>query len=162
MGLRRLIWNAPFLSDAKKLEWSPPLWPMRIKVLELSDWRRIRILLPHTLLSRNPGGGLFGGYQAALADPIAAMACVRLFPGYSVWTRALKLDFQHEGTSDLELRFEFSKEMEKLIGQELARKGRSNPTFQYGYYRADGVLCTCVQATIAIRPKGYSKPVKRA
>ena len=32
-------------------------------------------------MSRNPGGVMFGGYQAALADPIAALACARVFPG---------------------------------------------------------------------------------
>ena len=64
--------------------------PMRIKVLEISDdWRTVRIRLPLNAMSRNPGGVMFGGYQAALADPIAALACARVFPGYSVWTRAM-------------------------------------------------------------------------
>ena len=55
---------------------------MRIKVLEIADdWRTVRILLPLNARSRNPGGVMFGGYQAALADPIAALACARVFPG---------------------------------------------------------------------------------
>ena len=45
--------------------------------------------LPLNTVSRNPGGVMFGGYQAALADPIAALACSRIFPGYSCWTRAI-------------------------------------------------------------------------
>ena len=55
---------------------------MRVKVVSLeSNWRNVRIRLPLNTLSRNPGGVMFGGYQACLADPIAALACSRIFPG---------------------------------------------------------------------------------
>lgn len=146
------------MSDAKRIEWFPPFWMMRIKVLELSEgWRNTRIKLPNNWISRNAGGGIFGGFQASLADPIAAMACVRVFPNYSVWTRRLTLDFQHEGNTDLELRFRFLPEQEDAIREELRTKGRSTPSFEYGFYLDDGSLCTVVHATIAIRPKGYSK-----
>ncbi len=67
MNLRRLIWNNRYLNERQRIEWYPPFWLMRIKVLELSeDWRSIRIHLPHTWLSTNPGGSLFGGFQACL------------------------------------------------------------------------------------------------
>lgn len=134
---------------------------MRIKVLELSPcWRRVRILLPHSWIATNVGGSLFGGFQACLADPIAAMSCLKVFPGYSVWTRSLHLDFQHEGRTDLELRFVMSPEQEHQIRVELAEKGRSTPDFEYGFYQADGSLCTLIKARVAIRPKGYKKSRK--
>lgn len=134
---------------------------MSIKVLELSDgWRRIHIRLPRTWVSKNAGGSLFGGFQASLADPIAAMACVRVFPNYSVWTRSLHLDFRHEGRSDLELRFNLCPEQEESIRSQLQEKGRSTPLFEYGFYTRDGTLCTAVAAKVAIRSKGYRKPVK--
>ena len=99
---------ARFISDARRLEIYPPFFLMRIKVLEVSDdWRHIRIRLPLNSFSRNPGGVMFGGYQAALADPIAAVSCARVFPGYSVWTRAMCIDFERGGSTDLELRFDF-------------------------------------------------------
>ena len=44
---------------------------------------------------------------------------------------------------------------EAQIRRELAERGRSTPTFEYGYYRADGLQCTRVRATVAIRPRGY-------
>ena len=57
---------------------------MGLRVLELSDdWRRVRLLLP-LAGNRNPGGGMFGGAMACLADPIAALACSRVFPGHQV------------------------------------------------------------------------------
>src|SRR5262252_10383353 len=146
------------VSDARLLEMYPPFVPMRIKVLEISaGWRNVRILLPLNARSRNPGGVMFGGYQAALADPIAALACARIFPGYSVWTRAMTISFDHGGNSDLEMRFSLTPEQEAAIRIELERDGRSTPSFEYGYFRKDGVRCTVVRNTVAIRPRGYKR-----
>ena len=157
MKLLHLMRFMHFLSDKKKLEYFPPFFLMRAKVTELTpNWGRIRIKLPLTLFSQNMGGCMFGGHQASLADPIAALACVKRFPTYSVWTRSMKVDFQREGSSDLELRFDFTDEQEKTILKDLAETGRSNPVFEYGLYLKDGTLCTHVVNTVAIRPKGYS------
>ena len=91
-----------WLSDSRLLELYPPFLWMRIKVLEIADgWRRVRIRLPLNAISRNPGGVMFGGFQASLADPIPALACARVFPGYAVWTRAMNIDFEHGGSTDL-------------------------------------------------------------
>jgi len=96
---------------------------------------------------------MFGGYQASLADPIPALACVKRFPEFSVWTRRLHLDFRHEGLSDLELRFEFDPDLDRAIRSDLERRGRSTPTFTLSYYRSDGLLCTQVENTVAIRTR---------
>jgi hypothetical protein len=152
----RYFFRAPFLSDTRRLEIYPPFFLMRVKVLEVSDgWRRIRIRLPLNTFSRNPGGVMFGGYQAAVADPIAAIACARVFPDYSVWTRAMSIDFQRGGCTDLELRFDFSSDLEAAIRRELETHGRATPTFEYGYYLKDGSRCSVVRNTVAIRSKGY-------
>jgi acyl-coenzyme A thioesterase PaaI-like protein len=152
----KLVARSGILSDARLLELYPPFVPMRIKVLEIAEhWRTVRILLPLNARSRNPGGVMFGGYQAALADPIAALACARVFPGYSVWTRAMIISFDHGGNSDLEMRFALTPEQEKAIRMELESEGRSTPTFEYGYVRSDGVRCTVIRNTVAIRPRGY-------
>jgi len=154
----RLVTRSGILSDARLLEMYPPFVPMRIKVLEITEgWRSVRILLPLNARSRNPGGVMFGGYQAALADPIAALACARIFPGYSVWTRAMAVSFDHGGNSDLEMRFSLTPVQEADIRIELGREGRSTPSFEYGYFRRDGVRCTVVRNTVAIRPRGYKR-----
>jgi hypothetical protein len=100
---------------------------------------------------------MFGGYQACLADPIAALACAKVFPEYSCWTRAMAIDFQRGGSTDLELRFEFSEEQEEAIRAELREKGRSTPSFTYGFYLENGMLATKIVNTVAIRAKGYIK-----
>jgi len=154
----RYVSRSGLLSDARLLEMYPPFVPMRIKVLEISEgWRNVRIRLPLNALSRNPGGVMFGGYQAALADPIAALACARVFPGFSVWTRAIAISFDHGGNSDLEMRFSLTPEQEADIRIELEREGRATPTFEYGYFRKDGVRCTVIRNTVAIRPRGYER-----
>jgi acyl-coenzyme A thioesterase PaaI-like protein len=54
---------------------------LNIRVLENRDnWRHVRIRLPLGYLTRNLGGYMFGGCQANLADPIAAIACAHIFP----------------------------------------------------------------------------------
>lgn len=151
-----LLKRLPFIPEKKFLEWYPPFWLMRVKVIEMkNNGRIIRLKLPLTLFSKNMGESMFGGYQAAVADPIAAIVCAKVFPGHEVWTRSQHIDFQHEGNSDLELRFEFSPETENQIKEDLTKKGRSTPIFEYGFYRKDGVRCSKVVNTVAIRPKGY-------
>eukprot|EP01104_Vermistella_antarctica_P015793 TRINITY_DN5254_c0_g1_i2.p1 TRINITY_DN5254_c0_g1~~TRINITY_DN5254_c0_g1_i2.p1 ORF type:complete len:151 (+),score=40.90 TRINITY_DN5254_c0_g1_i2:279-731(+) len=134
----------------------PPFFFMGVKVIKLDDdLNDIRIRLPLNTLSRNPGGVMFGGYQASLADPIAAIVCARKFPNYSAWTRAMTIDFEAGGSEDLELRFQFPPEMESKIRDELEKKGRATQTFHYGYYLSDGSRCTRISNTVAIRRKGY-------
>src|SRR5262245_22384685 len=154
----RLLSERRVLSDARLLELYPPFWLMRIRVLELSpDWRRVRIRLPLNWRSRNPGGVMFGGYQAALADPIPALACARAFPGYAAWTRAMTIEFERGGNTDLELRFEFPDELGPTLSAKLATDARADVTFTYGFYLSDGRRCTTIRNTVAIRPKGYSR-----
>jgi acyl-coenzyme A thioesterase PaaI-like protein len=151
-----LLKKFPFIPEKKFLEWYPPFFLMRVKVLEVKDdGRFLRLKLPLNMFSKNMGHSMFGGYQAAVADPIAALVCAKLFPGNEVWTRSQHIDFQHEGNSDLELRFTFPENIELQIKTDLANKGRSTPTFEYGFYRKDGVRCSKIINTVAIRPKGY-------
>jgi len=156
-NILKLMTKLSFLSEKKRLEWYPPFWFMRIKVTAISrDWRYIKIKLPLNALSRNMGDCMFGGYQTALADPIAALACNRVLNRkYNVWTRHQEVDFRYVGNSDLELRFEFDPQIEQQILKDLEKKGRSTPTFEYGFYRADGVECTHIINTVAIRAADY-------
>lgn len=142
----------------KRLENFEPFKMMQVQILELSpDWRTIKLLLPLSEAATNHQGTMFGGFMASLADPVAALSCGKLFPGYAAWTRKLTVDFLRAGTTDLELRFEFPSELEPVIEKELQEKGRSTPTFIYAYHLKDGTLCAQVECTVAIRPQGYMK-----
>jgi len=158
MGLLRFLAKLKFLPETRRLELYPPFYKMRAKILEVQGgWRRLRIRLPLTAFSSNLSGDMFGGWQAALADPIAALACARVFPGYSVWTRSMSIAFEKPGSTDLELRFEMRPEQERAIAAELKANGRATPTFEYGFYLTDGSQCTRITNTVAIRPRGYAK-----
>jgi len=159
LNILKLLRRARFLSARRRIEWYPPFWLMGVKVIELEEnWDRVRLRLPLTALSRNMGGSMFGGYQAAVADPVAAIACSKQFPGYAVWTRSLSIEFEHPGDTSLELRFVFDSGIKDRIRRDLEKKGRSTPEFEYGLYRSDGIRCTRVQCRVALRPRGYRKP----
>ncbi|HEB85897.1 MAG TPA: PaaI family thioesterase [Gammaproteobacteria bacterium] len=162
LNLLKFISRLRFLSQAKRLELYPPFFLMRVKALEISDnWGRVRLRLPLNMVSKNMGGSMFGGYQAALSDPIAALACAKRYPGTDVWTRHHEVDFRKPGNSDLELHFEFPPQLDAQIRAELAATGRSTPSFEYAFYRRDDQLCTWVRSTVAIRPEGYLSGVGR-
>jgi hypothetical protein len=61
------------------------------------------------------------------------------------------------GSTDLELRFDFSADREASVRRELETEGRATPTFEYRYYLRDGSCCSVVRNTVAIRPKGHRK-----
>lgn len=150
-----------WLPDEKLIEWFPPWWLMHIKVIQLSpDWKKIHIKLPLTRLSRNMGGSMFGGFQASLADPIAPLACAKLCPKHNVWTKALHIEFLYPGITDLELHFVFPKVTEQQILNDIKHHNRSTASFEYYFYRTDGILCTKITCTVAIRPIGYQKKPK--
>lgn len=149
-------WIAKRLPTDKMITLYPPLRAMGVKTLQLdTQFRRARFLLPLNWKSRNTGGTMFGGNQASLADPVAALACLQLFPDHDVFTRTLQLDFIAPGDSDLELRFDFPAETEEQIRGDLERVGRSNPQFHYAYYTRAGTKCTQVFCEVAIRPNHY-------
>ncbi len=142
----------------KRLENFEPYKMMQVKILELTPvWRSIKLLLPLSKEAINHQGTMFGGFMASLADPVAALACGKLFPNYAAWTRKLTIDFLLAGTTDLELRFDFPPDLESIIKKELEVKGRSTPTFIYSYHLKDGTLCAKVECCVAIRPQGYMK-----
>lgn len=143
------------LPPARRLEWYPPLRALRVRVVELSpDWRRVRIRLP-LRDNRNPGGSMFGGAMACVADPVAALSCLWLFPGHAVWTRELTLDFHREARTDMELRYAIETEQELAIRDELTQRGRATPAFAYGFFDRAGRECVSVHCRVAIRPAGY-------
>ncbi len=97
---------------------------------------------------------MFGGAVAALADPIPALACDRIFPGNLVWTLELHVDFRRPGIADLELRFTFGMDIEEQVSEELRDQGLSTPCFEFGFYLPDGELSAWITNRVAIRLAG--------
>lgn len=154
--LSRFLGKASWLSDKRKIEWFPPFFLMRAKVLELDEeWNHVRVLLPLTWASANGTGNMFGGQMASLADPIPALACNKKFPGYRVATKNLNIRFIRVGNSDLTLHFDFPEAQIEEIQKTLEEQGRADPEFQMTLVRADGEVCAHISNTVAMRPRGY-------
>jgi len=154
-----LLSKLGFLSAKRRFELYPPFFLMRAKVEHLAeDWSSARFRLPLNWVSANAAGNMYGGYQASLADPVPAIACIRQFPGYRVATKKLEIDFIRTGNSDLTLHFDFPAETMQAIAADLERHGRATPCFELHYTRADGRVCTRIRNTVAIRPQGYLAP----
>jgi len=155
-GYLHLLSRLHFLSARRRFELYPPYFLMRIKVIELAqDWSMARIRLPLNRVSANASGHMFGGYQAALADPVPALACLKRFPGYRVVTKKLEIDFIRVGNTNLILHFDFDERIAHTIEQQLNEKNRSTPCFMMTFVREDGEICTRIKNTVAIRPKDY-------
>ncbi len=155
-GYLHLLSRLSFLSARRRFELYPPFFLMRIKVIELAqDWSMARIRLPLNRVSANAAGNMFGGYQAALADPVPALACLKRFPGYRVVTKKLEIDFIRVGNTNLMLHFDFDERTAHTIEQQLNEKNRSTPCFMMTFVREDGEVCTRIKNTVAIRPKDY-------
>ena len=156
--LYRMIRRTGLLTPARRLELYPPFRAMGIRVIEIADdWSSATVLLPLNRHNRNPGGGMFGGAMASLADPLPALMCARIFPGHSVWTRAMSIDFRREGRSDLTLRIAIDSQQLETIGAELKSRMRATPEFEYAYFDDGGHLCAQVINRVAIRPAGYNR-----
>jgi acyl-coenzyme A thioesterase PaaI-like protein len=156
-----LISKLSFLSVKRRFSLFAPFFLMRASLEEYDDdWNKIRIRLPLTWMSRNAAGNMFGGFQASLADPIPAMACLKKFPDHRIATKKLEIDFVRVGNSDLILHFDFDPAQEQQIREELEKHGRATPCFDMVYIRADGKICSTIKNTVAIRPKGYISPIE--
>jgi acyl-coenzyme A thioesterase PaaI-like protein len=156
--LFRLVSHTGVVKPARRIELYPPFRAMRIRVIEIAeDWSSATILLPLNRHNRNPGGGMFGGAMASLADPVPALMCARMFPGHSVWTRSMSIDFSREARTDLTLRIAIDRDQLGAIGAELKSRMRATPEFEYAYFDADGHLCAQVINRVAIRPAGYKR-----
>lgn len=139
-------------SPVDQFENFPPFKSLAIKVVAFDAlWHEVRLLLPMNEHNVNPGGTMFGGAMAALADPIAALACASYFPTHEIWTKKLALDFIRPGTEDLQLLFQFPSDAAGQIASTLKEHGRARHTFEYGFYQKDGSLCCQISSVVALR-----------
>jgi len=83
----------PKISEGRLLELYPPFFVMRAKFVELdTEWNHVKVRLPLHSFTRNASGVMFGGAQASLADPIAALACLKRLRKYQ-WPLRLEGSF---------------------------------------------------------------------
>lgn len=136
----------------KKLRFYPPFLLMGVRILNSgTNPASLHVRLPLSWRTRNSGGSIFGGFQAAMADPIAPVVCLMSFKDIHVWTRKLELDYVARSDEDIFIHLTLSDEQKNTIQTELDQTGRSDPIFTFALTKKDGTLCTRVRCQVTIK-----------
>lgn len=149
-----------YSNRGKMLAFYPPFALMGVKVLHShANPARLSVRLPLSWRSSNPSGSMFGGFQSAVADPIAPILCLMMLEASTqiespmhVWTRHLELDYFAPLDDDLLIDFTISETEQSAIEAELKSNGRADPLFTFDICRAhDGRACTRVKTVVTIK-----------
>lgn len=154
--MKFLTWlkKTNLIKDHHKLSLYPPFFMMGARFAKVSDdYRSVSVHLPLRWYARNHYGTMFGGFMSALADPIPALLCQKLFPGTEVWTQKLSLHFIRPGRSDLELKINFTQEEIDSIQKDLTEHGRSRPKFVFYYYDNNGQKIAEIENIVSIKKR---------
>lgn len=127
---------------------------MGVKVKSVSDDRRNIVLeLPFRWYSKNLHGTMFGGFIAAVADPVPAITCAEVFPGLEVWTKKVAVDFLKPGRGPLQLKFEISDSDYRTIAAGLAASGKVRHEFEFFFWDRNHAKVAHVINTVHLRQR---------
>ncbi|HIA27006.1 MAG TPA: DUF4442 domain-containing protein [Planctomycetes bacterium] len=148
IGPRRLRWL---------LNLYPPLLLQRIRVVEFSeDFRRCRVRLGKSILTRNLYGTTFGGSIYSAADPFFPILYWQILARegrlLQAWLRASKADFLKPAASALTLDFEISDEKLESARSQLEEKGRAVMTDTVEGIDREGHCCARIELVSILRP----------
>ena len=160
MPYKKILHTLTAVSPAKLLELYPPFWFMGAQVKSVSgDYRRLHLRLPTRWYARNMHGTLFGGFMAAVSDPLPALLCARIFPGTEVWTKAIAIDFKRPAKTTLDIRVEIRQQDVQTIQSALHQEGKSSHEFYFDFTDADGAVIASVKNTVYLRLKKKRKKI---
>lgn len=142
------------LHGFKALEYYPPFLFMGVKIVQVSsDYKRLHAILPLRWFGSNPHGTIFGGFMAALADPLPAIMCGKIFPDTEGWTQALSIYFKRPGYKQVHLKIQITEEDIQKIKEELSSQGKSRYTFACCYEDDHGKTVAEIENTVYLRNK---------
>ncbi len=117
-----------------------------------SDWREIRIKLPHNIQTNNYVGTIFGGSMYAAVDPFYMIMLIQnLGKDFVVWDKAATIRFRKPGRATLYARFSLD-EAELQTIREQSQTARSlDRVYRIDLLDAQGVLHAEIEKVIHIR-----------
>src|SRR5487761_1983201 len=117
-----------------------------------SDWREIRIKLPHNIQTNNYVGTIFGGSMYAAVDPFYMIMLIQnLGKDFVVWDKAATIRFRKPGRATLYARFSLD-EAELQAIREQSQTARSlDRVYRIDLLDAQGVLHAEIEKVIHIR-----------
>ena len=141
------------------LQYYPPFLFMGVKIREVSeDNRRCVAELPFKWYGSNPHGTIFGGFICALADPIPAILCGRIFPQTAAWTKSNSVTFKRPGRTTLTLEITITDADLAAIQAQLDSGGNAKHAFEFVFRDTDGKVVAEVKNTVVL--KGEKKAAK--
>lgn len=135
MRLIKLLDKFQIIPKQKLLELYPPFFFMGVKIKTVSkDHRHMHLEVPLRWYGKNMHGSMFGGFICAVADPLPALMCGRIFPGVEMWTKSNSVEFLKPGFGTLDVHVQIDEKDVEAISRQLETKNKATHTFEF-YFR---------------------------
>lgn len=142
------------MDEERLLEIYPPFWFMGVRVIHRDpQYRSIGVKLPIRWYGKNLNGTMFGGFMCAVADPLAALLCEKLFPGVQVWTKRNCVDFLRPAQGNLEIHVHITDDDIATIQNALDSEGQATHGFRYAFTDSKGRSIAKVHNVVFMRIK---------
>jgi len=133
----------------------PPYFGAGIRVTRADrHLREIEVELRLRPWNRNYVGTHFGGSLYSMCDPFyMLMVMENLGPGYVIWDKSATIDFLKPGRGRVRARFELSDDQLARIREDLARAGKSYPSFEVVVRNETGETVARVGKVLSVRKR---------
>jgi len=127
------------------------------KVVELSrDFRRLKVRLRLTWLTRNLVGTIYGGSMYSAIDPFYMLMLIRILGHeYVVWDKAASIRFKRPAKETLFADFHIDDAMLERIRDEVERNGEGTFTWPLALRAASGTVYAEVDKVLYVAKKEY-------
>ena len=150
--------RAGILPPLKMLEFYPPLLFLGVRFEQVSkDFREVELSVPMRWYSANFHGTHFGGNLCAVADPLPALICARLFDDVDVWTRDNKVEFLKPARGRIHLRIHITDADMEDIRSQLDESGKASRTFEFDFTDRGGNVVAHVTNTAYLKLRTRAK-----
>ena len=151
---------------SRRLRWAFNLYPAyrgtggRVTYIA-SDFREIRVKLPHSLRTRNYVGTIFGGSMYGCVDPMYMIMLIRILGReYVVWDKSATIRFRKPGKSTLFATFRLDDAELDTIRDLTASGTPVDRTYNVDLVDAEGVVHASVEKVIYVRRVSESQSLK--
>ena len=154
MSFARWLQRIEFVPEPKRLEWYPPFWFMGVKIRSVApDFTHLHAHIPLRWYFKNMHGSMFGGFMCAVADPLPALLCSKIFKGVQVWTKGLRVDFLKPARTGLDFHITIPDPAIETMRADLDSRGRASQDFQFDIVDARRRVVASVTNTVFVRRK---------
>jgi acyl-coenzyme A thioesterase PaaI-like protein len=134
----------------------PPFLLSRTRVVRVAkDFRRCRVRVRPSLLTRNLQGSMFGGTIFAAADPFFALLYWQVFAHRGIrihaWTRSARIEYRKPVSTPLTIDFELGVEDLRDAGAALDRDGRFARLHKTRAVDETGDVCAVIELEVYLR-----------